>query len=175
VPSRAVGLFGEALRVAVAVPAAAAAAAGLFIAAQVIVSWLSDGTPFFEALGLAILLGIAAFFVALAHAVVLGIPAFLVLRWLGWTRWWASPLAGFAIGSLPYAILFSPLRGEAADFYQAGDKILVQNGVATLAGWIAYGETAGALGLFGLVGGLAAWLTWYWLGRAFAGRGAAGA
>ncbi|HXP03339.1 MAG TPA: hypothetical protein VN808_04400 [Stellaceae bacterium] len=107
------------------------------------------------------------FIVALAHAVVLGLPAYLLLRWRGWTRWWTSLVCGFAIGSVPFAIYFSPFD-NAASFSQAGDKVLIENGVTTLAGWIDFAESVGGLGLLGMAGGIAAWLTWYGLGRVFA-------
>jgi hypothetical protein len=106
------------------------------------------------------------FTVATAHAVALGLPAFVVLRWLGWTRWWVSVVCGFAIGSIPFAIYFFPLD-NAASFNQIGDKVLVEHGITTLAGWIDFAESAGGLGLLGMAGGFAAWLTWYGLGRVF--------
>jgi hypothetical protein len=106
------------------------------------------------------------FTVALAHAVVLGLPTYLLLRWRGWTRWWTSLVCGFAIGSLPFAVYFSPFD-NAASFSQLGDKVLIQNGVTTPAGWIDFAESVSGLGLLGMAGGMAAWLTWYGLGRVF--------
>jgi hypothetical protein len=167
-------LFVESFRVLAALLAAAATAAMAFAGYGTILTW-SAGEA---ALGPSLLLGAAvwlpAFVVALGHAVILGLPAYLVLRWAGWTGWWVSLACGFAIGCLPFAIYFSPFD-NAASFSQVGDKVLIENGVTTPAGWIDYGKTVAGLGLLGLIGGLAAWLTWYGLGRLFPARGSAAA
>jgi hypothetical protein len=95
--------------------------------------------------------------------VVLGLPAFLLLRRLGWTRWWVSLAAGFAIGALPFAIYFFPNWTGVGNFAAEGDRI-----VTTPADWIDFAEVVVALGLLGMVSASAAWLTWHGLGRLFA-------
>jgi hypothetical protein len=115
----------------------------------------------------------AAFVVALAHAVALGLPAYLLLRWAGWTRWWVSLPCGFAIGCLPFVIYFFPSWTGVGSFTQEGDRI-AENAATTLVGWIEFAKIAGGLGLLGMAGAIAAWLTWYGLGRLFA-RGDAAA
>lgn len=160
-------LLAEAVRVLIALLAAAVTAATAFIAYGAIVTWSSGEATLQPSFELTASLWLPAVAVALAHAVVLGLPAYLVLRWFGWTRWWVSPICGFAIGALPFAIYFSPFD-NAASFSQVDDRVLVQNGVTTLAGWIDYGRTAAGLGLLGMAGALAAWQAWYWLGRTFA-------
>ena len=161
-------LLAEAVRVLIALLAAAVTAATTFVGYGATVTWCSGEAALWPAIQLTMSLWSPAVAVALAHAVVLGLPAFLVLRWRGWTRWWVSLVCGFAIGGLPFAIYFSPFD-NAASFSQVDDKVLVQDGVTTLAGWIDYAESIGGLGLLGMAGGLAAWLTWYWLGRVFGG------
>jgi len=161
-------LIVELLRAAAALLVAPAVAATLFAGFE----WISNpGWPGIDP-GDVTFLWPVAFIVALAHAVMLGLPAYLLLRWMRLTRWWVSLAGGFAIGALPYAIYFSPLR-EISSHSEVGRYVLVDNGVTTLVGWIYYGATAGALGLLGAAGGLGAWLTWYWMGRVFTGGGSA--
>jgi hypothetical protein len=160
-------LLAEAVRILIALLAAAVTAATVFVGYGAIVTWSSGEAALGPAIELTALLWWPAAAVALAHAVVFGLPAFAVLRWFGWTRWWTSLVCGFAIGSVPFAIYFSPFD-NAASFSQAGDKVLIENGVTTLAGWIDFAESVGGLGLLGVAGGIAAWFCWYWLGRVFA-------
>ena len=160
-------VLAEAVRILIALLAAAMTAATIFVAYGAIVTWSSGEAALGPAIELTTALWLPAVAVALAHAAVLGLPAYLVLRRLGWTRWWVSPICGFAIGALPFAIYFSPFD-NAASFSQVGDKVLIQNGVTTLAGWIDFVESTAGLGLLGMASGIAAWLTWYWFGRAFA-------
>ena len=162
----------ELLRVVAGLLAAAVVAAMAFAVFGAILTWSSAEAGLGEAILMAVAFSWVTFIVALAHAVVLGLPAYLLLWWAGWTRWWVSLACGFAIGCLPFAIYFSPLD-NAASFSQVGDKVLIENGVTTLAGWIDYGETAAGLGLLGMASGSAAWLAWYGLGRVFARPGAA--
>jgi len=159
-------LFAEAVRILIALLAAAVTAATIFVGYGAIVTWSAGEAALGPSIQLMASLWWPAAAVALAHAVVLGLPAYLVLRWFGRTRWWVSLVCGFTVGALPFAIYFSPFD-NAAGFSQVGDKVLVQDGVTTLAGWIDYAESIGGLGLLGMAGGLAAWLSWYWLGRAF--------
>jgi hypothetical protein len=156
----------ELLRVAAGLLAAAVVAAMAFALFGAILTWSSAEAGLGEAILMAMAFSWVTFIVALAHAVVLGLPAYLLLWWVGWTRWWVSLACGFAIGCLPFAIYFSPLD-NAASFSQVGDKVLIENGVTTLAGWIDFAKGVGGLGLRGAAGGFAAWLTWYWLGRMF--------
>ncbi len=118
-----------------------------------------------------------AFFIALLHAVILGFPAFLFLRWLKLTKWWMSPIWGFVIGGVPFAIFSWPLTHQAAS-YRAwdGSKMVdyIIDGVLTTAGWVQYVEGVGGVGLLGVYGGVAAWLVWYWLPRLAPNRRAAG-
>jgi len=162
--------LAEILRVALGLLAAAATAATFFTGvgiAMILWEGPNDATlasGIFAAIGLWPI----ACIVALAHAVVLGLPLYAALRWFGAIRWWVGPICGFVVGALPYAIFFGPWN-EASSFSQVNDKILVENGTTTLAGWIAYAEFAAGLGALGAAGGLAAWLTWGWLGGARAG------
>src|SRR5262249_54756485 len=94
------------------------------------------------------------------------LPAYVALRWVGWTQWWVSLACGFAIGCLPFAVYFFPLDNPAS-FSQVGDRILVKDGVTTLAGWIDFVKSAAGLGLLGMGGGFAAWLTGCAAGRLF--------
>ena len=141
----------EVTRIISALLAAATAAAATFIGYGVIAIRAAGDEALGQAIESAASLWWLAFAGALAHAVILGLPAYLVLRALGWTRWWVSPICGFAIGCLPSAFYFTPF----------------EDGVSTLAGWIDFIEGVGKIGLLGMAGGIAAWLTWYWLGRAF--------
>src|SRR6185312_17171039 len=103
---RAMRLIVELLRAAAALLVAPAVAATLFVGFE----WISNpGWPGIDP-GDVTFLWPVAFIVALAHAVMLGLPAYLLLRWMRLTRWWVSLAGGFAIGALPYAIYFSPLR-----------------------------------------------------------------
>jgi hypothetical protein len=160
----------EALGVLVALAVSAATADVLLAAYLVFDAWRGGALGQDAGFGEGTVLIFGAFFVALGHAVVLGLPAFVLLRWAGWTRWWVCLPAGFAIGALPFAVMFSPFT-EAAGFSQVGDKILVQGGVTTLAGWIAYLTGVAGLGILGMAGALAAWLTWRFFTR-LAARGA---
>jgi hypothetical protein len=83
--------------------------------------------------GLLLFAGVGVFFtlpLALAVALLLGTPAYLLLRKLGWLRWWQVTLAGvvlvtpFAIGALPhwYPVGATLLSGAVAGlvFWWAG-------------------------------------------------------
>jgi hypothetical protein len=150
-------LPSEALRILLALLAAAAASATLFVSVDL--SGLLFLALHTEIAGLAtahvVLLWIPAFIVALAHAAALGLPAYMVLKRLRLTRWWVSLPSGFLIGALPYAMLALPWRSPPAE--------LVEAHIVPGFTWLHYGEMAGGLGLLGMAGGFAAWLVWRWL------------
>ena len=100
----------------------------------------------------------ASFIVALVHAAGLGLPAYLVLRRLRLTAWWISLVAGFAIGSLPHAVLAFPWGGSPS-------PNLVEAGVVARFNELHFGLVIAGLGLLGMAVGLAAWLTWHHIGR----------
>jgi hypothetical protein len=167
-----------AARVALALLAAAATPATVIALPELMdmTRWLSVDATGFE-FTRARNIWLIAFFIALLHAVILGFPAFLFLCWLKLTKWWMSPISGFVIGSLPFAIFSWPLTHHAAS-YSAwdGSKMVdyIIDGVPTTAGWIQYVESVVGVGLFGIYGGVAAWLVWYWLPRLGLNRRAAG-
>lgn len=114
--------------------AAALGGATLVAAAAVAVSLVAQGalrrgglSP--DDIGVAVL----AFYAAWLVVASIGLPTFLVLRWLGWLRWWSCALAGAVGGAGIVAVLG---RVQA---WQAGD----------LAFW----------GLIGAVAALAFWMT----------------
>jgi hypothetical protein len=159
----AMSLILEVLRVLVALPVAPLVAATLFTG----IEWVtSPAWPGIELDAIAFLWPVT-FIVALGHAVALGLPAYLLLRWIGWTRWWVSLPSGFAIGALPFVIYFFPNWTGVGSFTQEGDRV-VESGATTLAAWLDFAEIAGGLGLLGMVSASAAWLTWHALGRLFA-------
>ena len=144
-------------RVALALLAAAATSATLFIAADIALLFVAGGngnTPGFVRASIGFLWP-TAFVVALAHAIAPGLPAFLWLRRFGETRWWISLPAGFIVGALPYAILALPWRAPPAN--------LVAAHIIQPFSWGRYAVLTGGLGLLGMAGGIAAWTTWYGL------------
>jgi hypothetical protein len=111
------------------------------------------------ALGQSVALLPLAFGIALAHAVLLGLPLFLLLRWKRRVNAAWSIAGGFVVGMIPGAILTWPWRPGSGSSSSADGVPTVVDGVPTLAGWIAYGETLTILGAFGALGGLVFWLT----------------
>jgi hypothetical protein len=156
-------VFVEPLRVTAAILAAAATSATLFVAVDLIGLLLP--TMGADSLDLALphiaLLWPASFIVALVHATGLGLPAFLVLRRLQLTAWWTSLIGGFAVGSFPYAILAFPWGSSPS-------PNLVEAGVVARFNGLHFGLVIAGLGLLGMAGGLAAWLTWHHIGRSSA-------
>lgn len=142
------------LPVSAALLAAAATSATLFVAADLIGLLFLPGDPNIgrEALDHVLLLWPPAFAVALAHAVALGLPAFLILKRRGLTRWWIGLAGGFAVGALPYALLALPWTTPAPE--------LVAAHIVPQFTWLHYTAIAAGLGLLGMAGGFAAWLTW---------------
>ncbi|MBN7135618.1 hypothetical protein A7A76_12780 [Lysobacter enzymogenes] len=49
-----------------------------------------------------------AFYFALPAVALIGLPLFLILRALGWVRWWSTALAGAAGGALVTIVLQLP-------------------------------------------------------------------
>jgi len=145
-------------RVALALAAAAATSATLFVAADVAFLFVipaAANTVGFAAKSAAFLWPIA-FVVAAVHAVGVGLPAYLVVSRLGLTGWWVSLPGGFIAGALPYAILALPWRAPPPE--------LVEAHVIERFTWLHYAAMAGGLGLLGMAGGLAAWVVWNALG-----------
>ena len=159
-------MVGGAFRVTLALVSAAATSATLLLAADligVLLQTAGDATDMM--LDHIALLWPAGFGVALVHAVALGLPAYLVLNRLKLTRWWVSLIGGFAVGSLPYAVLALP--------WSAPPPELVGAHIIPRFTWLHYAGVVGGLGLLGMAGGFAAWLTWAGLGWKFAKRHAA--
>jgi hypothetical protein len=153
-------VFVEPLRVPAAILVAAATSAAIFVCTDLIGLLLP--TMGADSLDLALphiaLLWPASFIVALVHATGLGLPAYLVLRRLRLTARWISLVAGFAVGSLPYAVLAFPWGGSSSSG-------LVEAGVIARFDGLHFGLVIAGLGLLGMAGGLAAWLTWHHIGR----------
>ena len=84
-----------------------------------------------------------------------------MLRRLQLTAWWTSLIGGFLIGGLPYAILAFPWSGSPS-------PDLVAAGVVARFNGLHFGLVIAGLGLLGMAGGLAAWLTWHHIGRSSA-------
>lgn len=152
-------MTSEPARVTLALLAAAAASATVFVAVDV--GWLltmpGEGDTLGFAAQSALFLWPVAFIVALVHAVVLGLPAYFVLNRRGLTQWWISLIGGFAVGALPYAVLALPWQAPPPDLVEAH----IIRGFTLLH----YAAMAGGLGLLGMAGGFAAWLVWRGLGR----------
>ena len=90
----------------------------------------------------------------------LGLPSYLMLRRLGWTRWWLGVIGGFPVGSLPYGLVALP--------WTAAPPELVAARVIAPFSWLHYSAVAAGLGLLGMAGSIAAWLTWRALGATVA-------
>jgi hypothetical protein len=157
---RGVGLRSNPLPIVFALLAAAATSATVFVATDITLLLLSPGDG--NSLGFVLetiqFLWPIGFVAALVHAVVLGLPAYLLARRLGWTRWWASLIGGFAVGSLPYAVLALPWGAPPP-------PDLVEAHVIAPFSWVRYGGVALGLGVLGMAGGFSAWCTWRRLGR----------
>jgi hypothetical protein len=141
--------------------AAAAASATVFVAADLALllpSEQADSVEFvLQTIGF---LWPLSFAVAFVHAVGLGLPAYLLLRWRRLTAWWTGLAGGFLAGGLPYAVLAFPWGAPPAN--------LVAAHIVAGFTWTRYAGAIAGLGALGMAGGIAAWLTWYWLGRKFA-------
>jgi hypothetical protein len=152
-------MIDQSLRVVFALFAAAAVSATIFVAVDVTPLLLSpaeaDSISF--VLETIVLLWPLAFGVALIHAVALGLPAYLVLSRRGLTAWWIALIGGFAVGSLPYAILALPWSSPPPD--------LVQAHVIAPFAWTHYLAAILGLGGLGMAGGIAAWIVRYRLGN----------
>jgi hypothetical protein len=142
----------EATRITVALAAAAATSATVFVGVDLVGLLFLPSNPGLTRLTgeHILLLWPPAFIVALVHAVCLGLPAYLILKRFGLTRWWVSLPAGFLIGSLPYAILALPwnLPPNLPPFT-----------------WPHYFAIGGGFGVLGVFGGIAAWLVWHAMRR----------
>jgi len=91
--------------------------------------------------------------------VVLGIPAYALLRWRNAVRWWSTVATGFALGALPAAILFWPLRYSELKASSSSDGVQTMvDGTPTLAGWMQYVGGLSFFGACGAVGALSFWL-----------------
>lgn len=152
-------MFVGAFRVTAAILAAAATSATLFVAADLIGLLIlqAGGDADDMMLEHIALLWPASFGVALVQAVALGLPAYLVLSRLKLTRWWVSLVGGYVIGCLPYVVLAYPWSAPPPD--------LVEAHIIVLFTWPHYAAISAGLGLLGMAGGLAAWLTWHHIGR----------
>jgi hypothetical protein len=155
-------VFGEVLRVIAALLVAATASATVFVAADLVLLPLSpdEADPAGFILQTVAFLWPVTFTVAFAHALVLGLPAYLLLRWRRLTAWWTSLIGGFVVGSLPYAVFALPWGAPP-------EPSLVAAHIIPRFTWLHYAGAVGGLGALGMAGGIAAWLTWYWLGRIF--------
>lgn len=101
----------------------------------------------------------SAFLIALAHATLLGLPIYLILSRKRKLTCLISTFAGFIIGCIPAAILFFPYR-HSPHFYSSSNGVeTFVDGIPTLHGWIQYATFVSYLGLFGVLGGFAFWLT----------------
>lgn len=89
--------------------ALAAAVAGVALAST---APLRRGSLELSDLGMALF----AFYFALPAVIVIGVPLFLILRWLGWVRWWSSALAGVAGGAAIAVIVRWPGAPNLRDF-----------------------------------------------------------
>lgn|GEM_PF-2548401 len=152
--------FAAVIRVTAALLIAAAASATVFVIADLVALLVSGGADsagfVLETIGF---LWPASYAVAFVHAVGLGLPAYLLLRWRGLTMWWISLAGGFVVGALPYAVLSLP--------WKAPDANLLAAHIVQPFAWTHYAGAIAGLSALGMAGGVAAWLTWYWLGRIF--------
>ena len=141
------------LRVSAALLAAAVTSATLVIAADLIGLLFLPGDSGSGSLALAhiVLLWPLAFALALVHATALGLPAFLLVKRRGLTHWWVSLLGGFAIGALPYSVLWLTWTPPSPDASIFDPKFK---------SWLEYAAWIAGIGLVGMAGGFAAWLTW---------------
>jgi hypothetical protein len=154
-----------ALRIVLALVAAAATSATVCTAANAAFLLLSPAAA--DSLGFiaetSSFVWPIAFVVALAHGIVLGLPAYLLIRALGWPRWWVNVAGGFTVGSVPFAVL-------ALRWSTPPPPGLVEAKVIAPFSWLQYGSMTAGLGILGMAGGCAAWLAWSGLGRRFAKR-----
>jgi len=102
------------------------------------------------------------FAVALAHAVFLGLPLFLFFRAKSCVNTLSSIACGFAVGSIPLALL---TLQEKATRVVINGAVLVEDGSRTQAGWISYFQSVLVDGLAGAVGGVVFLLVWKWSTR----------
>jgi hypothetical protein len=149
------------MRVILGLLAAAATPACLITLLELADQWLKlpphlRGAAFVAALNVWII----AFAIAFALAIALGLPAYWLALRYRLARWWASLLAGFAIGAIPFAIESWPVRNAGSYRAWNGQVDYVVNGVPTAAGWLQYERSVCMVGLLGAVSGLAAWLVW---------------
>jgi hypothetical protein len=98
--------------------------------------------------GWAVFLGLLVFVIALLHALILGLPAYFLARKFNAARWWVVLVGGLMIGAGPWTIHVWIDYGSLSKAYAQGDLDLSVLG-----------------GGSGMAGGIAAWLTWYLLGR----------
>ena len=95
-----------------------------------------------------------------AHVVLLGVPAYALLRWRNAVRWWSILASGFVLGAAPMAIWSWPLQYADLKTSATFDGVQTMlDGAPTTAGWVQYLQGVLFFGAWGLVSGLAFWLT----------------
>jgi hypothetical protein len=86
--------------------------------------------------GLAVIAFLLGAPVALLHLLILGLPLYHLLRRRWALTWWRAALAGFAVGSLPLALLMLASESEPPEWIGAALLGSVPGLVAGLAFWL---------------------------------------
>ncbi|WP_444917886.1 hypothetical protein [Microbulbifer sp. JMSA003] len=103
---------------------------------------------------------VICFFVSGAFVLLLGLPAYFLLRKFRLVRWWSTLVVGFSLAAIPMAIFTWPLKyPELKTSASVNGVQTMVDGVPTIAGWLQFTQGVLFLGVCGLVGALAFWLT----------------
>ncbi|WP_300579222.1 hypothetical protein [Phenylobacterium sp.] len=94
--------------------------------------------------------------VAYPTALVFGAPAYFLLRNRVKPRLVSVALMGGLVAAAPWILL--AIFGPAPDFASSGSRVTVENGSATLWGWIGTFRLVSGVFVLGLIGGLTFWL-----------------
>lgn len=112
---------------------------------------------------------LVVFLINLAHAVLLGLPYLYVLKYFNLVNFWTSIIGGFLVGILPISLWLASEFHHVATTYSLvchptahGCEMVdeVTHGPVTLAGCLGLLIRNTRCGVYGAIGGLAAWAVW---------------
>lgn len=108
-----------------------------------------------------------AFLIALAHALLLGLPYFYVLKIRNRVKWWTSTIGGFLVGFLPVTCLIFVFQSGRCSFSigqntERGHAMadMVTDGQSKLTDCFGLLSSSAIFGVYGAIGGVAAWAIW---------------